>query len=125
MKGEEKHLPVTFLPPSWHLPSTFLSPSIQVGQPPKAEALNIFLMRLREQGWNLEPTIKRIMECGGNLDPHVQGVVRLICQTQDAEKLGHIVWAKDPSRDVGQWWPAEALDPFNLPPGVNLTLPQV
>lgn len=49
----------------------------QVGRPPKGDALNIYLMRLREQGWNLEPTIRRIKECGGNLDPHVQGELRL------------------------------------------------
>jgi hypothetical protein len=44
---------------------------------------------------------------------------------QDADKLGTLVWAKDPSRDVGSWWPAEALDPWNLPPGVTITAQQV
>eukprot|EP00955_Chlamydomonas_euryale_P066058 359436-Chlamydomonas_euryale.AAC.4 len=36
--------------------------------------MSTYLMRLREQGWNLEPTIRRIRECGANLDPQVQGV---------------------------------------------------
>ena len=36
-----------------------------------------------------------------------------------------MVWAKDAARSIGLWWPGEALDPFNLPPGVLLTPKQV
>lgn len=56
--------------------------------------------------------------------PPLAGVVRLISQAQDAERLGHIVWARDPEREQ-TWWPAEALDPWNLPPGVTITAQQV
>ena len=49
-----------------------LSPP-QVGRAPTADHLNVFLSRLREQGWNLEPTVRRIRECGGNVDPQLQG----------------------------------------------------
>lgn len=53
------------------------------------------------------------------------GVVRLLGMTQDAERLGSLVWAKDTTRNVGAWWPAEALDPYALPPGVTLTAQHV
>ncbi len=97
----------------------------RVGRAPSADSLTVFLMRLREQGWNLEPTVRRMKECGANLDPQVQGVVRLVSMAQDADKLGSIVWAKDPARDYGSWWPAEALDPWALPEGVVITPQQV
>ena len=97
----------------------------EVGAAPSPEALTVFIQRLREQGWNLAPTIRRIKECGANLDPQVLSVVRLVDQTMDSEKLGKLIWAKDPSRELGAWWPAELFDPWNLPPGVGIRSDQI
>jgi hypothetical protein len=44
---------------------------------------------------------------------------------QDADKVGELVWAKDPGRDLGAWWPAEAIDPWAPPPGFVITPAQV
>ena len=41
-------------------------------------------------------------------------VVRLGGQHSDADACGALVWAQTEG-DV--WWPAEALDPFHMPPG--------
>ena len=44
-------------------------------------------------------------------------VVRLAGQSSDADSCGTLVWAQA-EEDV--WWPAEALDPFEMPPGRSL-----
>lgn len=44
----------------------------------------------------------------------VARVVRLESAASRASGLGTLVWGKDSS---GAWWPGEALDPANLPPG--------
>ena len=53
------------------------------------------------------------------------GVMRLVSMTQDADKLGELVWAKDPTKEVGVWWPAEMIDPWAPPPGFVITPAQV
>ena len=40
-------------------------------------------------------------------------VVRLGGEHSDADGCGMLVWAQT---DGSLWWPAEALDPFHLPP---------
>ena len=44
-------------------------------------------------------------------------VVRLGGQQCDAEACGILVWAQS---EGSLWWPAEALDPFQMPPGKQL-----
>jgi len=44
-------------------------------------------------------------------------VVRLGGQHSDADGCGMLVWAQT---DGSLWWPAEALDPFHLPPARSL-----
>ncbi len=44
-------------------------------------------------------------------------VVRLGGQHNDADACGMLVWAQT---DGSLWWPAEALDPFHMPPGKGL-----
>jgi hypothetical protein len=46
---------------------------MQVGRPPQREALTIFLMRLREQGWDVGPTVARLQACGAGLQEQVIG----------------------------------------------------
>ena len=41
-------------------------------------------------------------------------VVRLSGQSSDADACGLLVWAET---DGSIWWPAEALDPHDMPPG--------
>eukprot|EP00798_Chlamydomonas_sp_ICE-L_P008364 gene8364-2607_t len=130
---------------------------LKVGPRPPAEALTTYFMRLREQGWNVNPTLTRVQNCGGRMDMQVNGVSRLAacmeavedklgvsriagcmeavedklgvsrlagCMEAVEDKLGELVWVKDVARS-SMWWPAQLLDPFNLPPGVTLTNQQV
>lgn len=41
-------------------------------------------------------------------------VVRLSGQHNDADACGMLVWAET---EGSIWWPAEALDPLDMPPG--------
>ncbi|KAF5830012.1 S-adenosyl-L-methionine-dependent methyltransferase [Dunaliella salina] len=51
-------------------------------------------------------------------------ISELISEAGDVAKKGELVWAKDVSRS-NTYWPAEALDPFNLPAGVILSPAQM
>lgn len=46
---------------------------VQVGRLPSSEALSIYCMRLREQGWDIQRVIQRIKTCGGKLEAQVTG----------------------------------------------------
>jgi hypothetical protein len=43
----------------------------QLGPPPEHKALRTYLARLREQGWEVTPTINRLLQCGESLHPEV------------------------------------------------------
>ena len=46
---------------------------LQVGNAPKEDALNVFLMRLREQGWDVSPMLAMLKRNGAQLASHVRG----------------------------------------------------
>ncbi|KAK9845815.1 hypothetical protein WJX81_003168 [Elliptochloris bilobata] len=85
----------------------------RVGRCPANDAIHTYFARLREQGWDMSVTARKVKECGGHLDPEAVDVVRLDGGgLADAEALGALVWARD---RAGVYWPGEALDPFRLP----------
>jgi hypothetical protein len=57
----------------------------------------------------------------------ISGVARLMGSQMDSQQLGKLVWARNHSKGKGMpiWWPGQALDPFNMPPGVQITHEQV
>ena len=46
-----------------------------------------------------------------------QEITRIPDLLSDADMIGGLVWAKDPVS--GLWWPAEVLDPHNMPKGAH------
>ncbi|KAL0049698.1 hypothetical protein WJX82_007869 [Trebouxia sp. C0006] len=84
-----------------------------LGRPAGKSALHTYLMRLREQGWDVSQTVKKALHCGASLEKEMSEVVRLGGEHSDADGCGMLVWAQT---DGSLWWPAEALDPFHLPP---------
>jgi hypothetical protein len=60
------------------------------------------------------------------LDLHIcPGINRIVGLPCDAEKLGSLVWAPAPDKGEGVMWPGQALDPFDMPPGMLITDEQV
>ena len=43
----------------------------QRGRPAGKSALHTYLMRLREQGWDVFQTVKKAVQCGASLDKEV------------------------------------------------------
>ncbi|KAL6753940.1 S-adenosyl-L-methionine-dependent methyltransferase [Haematococcus lacustris] len=93
----------------------------QVGKPPDSQALAVYLLRLREQGWDIQPTLHKLRAANVSLSLEVTGVHRLQGSASDAERLGDLVWAREPGKGPGVWWPAQSLDPWNLPRDVTLS----
>ncbi|DBA96588.1 TPA: hypothetical protein ACH3X1_015451 [Trebouxia sp. C0004] len=89
----------------------------KLGRPAGKTALHTYLMRLREQGWDVSQTVKKALHCGASLEKEMSEVVRLGGQHSDADGCGMLVWAQT---DGSLWWPAEVLDPFHLPPARSL-----
>ncbi|KAL0032292.1 hypothetical protein WJX79_002892 [Trebouxia sp. C0005] len=89
----------------------------KLGRPAGKTALHTYLMRLREQGWDVSQTVKKALRCGASLEKEMSEVVRLGGQHSDADGCGMLVWAQT---DGSLWWPAEALDPLHLPPARSL-----
>ncbi|KAJ9523028.1 hypothetical protein QJQ45_023804, partial [Haematococcus lacustris] len=98
-----------------------LGSSGQVGKPPDSQALAVYLLRLREQGWDIQPTLHKLRAANVSLSLEVTGVHRLQGSASDAERLGDLVWAREPGKGPGVWWPAQSLDPWNLPRDVTLS----
>jgi hypothetical protein len=48
-----------------------------VGPLPPLQALNTYVMRLREHGWNVWKPIQKALQCGAHMDATVARVVRL------------------------------------------------
>ena len=48
----------------------------KLGRPAGKAALHTYLMRLREQGWDVSQTVKKALHCGATLDKEV-----LLCNT--------------------------------------------
>ena len=43
----------------------------KLGRPAGKAALHTYLMRLREQGWDVSQTVKKALHCGATLDKEV------------------------------------------------------
>jgi len=59
-----------------------LSPA-QTGRPPTASALHTYFMRLKEQGWDIQPTISKIIEAGATLPEETKGGELCFCFCQN------------------------------------------
>ena len=116
-----------------------------LGPPPPLQALNTYVMRLREHGWNIWRLVQKAVQCGAHLDATVASVVRLqvrralrggacggvgsardrhstALQGSDVDRasIGRLVWAPYPDNRDGCLWPAEALYATALPPGRSI-----
>ena len=43
----------------------------KLGRPPSKDSVNTYIMRLREQGWDVSQTVKKALECGALLEKEV------------------------------------------------------
>ena len=66
-------------------------------------------------GWQLQS--QKTCSEGQACCMQMSEVVRLGGEHSDADGCGMLVWAQT---DGSLWWPAEALDPFHLPPARSL-----
>ncbi|CAD7699682.1 unnamed protein product [Ostreobium quekettii] len=92
----------------------------EVGCLPGKHVINTYIMRLREQGWNVEEIVKKATRCGMSFAHEVANVVRLQGLPGDSESISDLVWGRCPI--AGTWWPAEKLDPFRMPKGRTLPI---
>lgn len=51
----------------------------KLGRPAGKAALHTYLMRLREQGWDVSQTVKKALHCGATLDKEVLLCNPLLC----------------------------------------------
>ncbi|GAB4814995.1 hypothetical protein N2152v2_002041 [Parachlorella kessleri] len=87
----------------------------QVGRPGKPEEVESYLHRLKERGFEVSPTIEKALKTGVRVCKQAQEITRIPDLLSDADMIGGLVWAEDPVS--GLWWPAEVLDPYNMPKG--------
>ncbi|WIA22484.1 hypothetical protein OEZ85_004780 [Tetradesmus obliquus] len=115
----------------------------RVGPAPSDVALVTYLQRLKEQGWNVDRTERKMLMCGvaglqaGGAAAGADGLQDLLAGVLDpthtdsaADSIGRLVWAPlwTDERAAGSsssgpsqvMWPCEAIDPFNPPRGFTL-----
>eukprot|EP00210_Caulerpa_lentillifera_P001820 g1750.t1 len=90
----------------------------QVGKLPGPDAINTYIMRLREQGWNVENIVNKATKCGMKFHKEVSEVVRMEGFVNDCDQIGDLVWCV--CRITKVWWPGYMLDPFDLPTGLDI-----
>ena len=93
---------------------------MQVGRSPTQEERAGYVHRLKEKGWDISEEVMRRITGEHNLGIKSAGVTRIKGVLEDFQMVGELVWApwKDTSTEAGEiYWPAEVLDPTNMPAG--------
>jgi len=91
-------------------------------------ALLTYTARMREQGWNVTPVLEVAAACGVRVPDGVAAAdveARRLPGPRRPDAVGDVVWARTaPAPGArrgegggGDWWPAEALDPWRMPAG--------
>ncbi|KAI7841433.1 hypothetical protein COHA_004828 [Chlorella ohadii] len=89
-----------------------------VGREATQQEIHTYVHRMREKGWDVDQTIEKLLKNGTRISAEAHEIVRIPGLLTDADMIGDIVWAYD--RAAGCWWPAEKLDPLNMPAGRDL-----
>jgi hypothetical protein len=89
-----------------------------VGREATQQEIHTYVHRMREKGWDVNHTIEKLLKNGTRISAEAHEIVRIPGLLTDADMIGDMVWAYD--RAAGCWWPAEKLDPLNMPAGRDL-----